>query len=60
MIVVVRIHLGSDVMEQACQICDLSEENIGQLIDKKVIRVCENCLQDEKINPFLDQLLRGF
>jgi hypothetical protein len=60
MIVVVRIHLGSDVMEQACQICGLSEENIVQLIDKKVIRVCENCLQDEKINPFLDQLLREF
>jgi hypothetical protein len=60
MIIVVRIHLGSDVMEQACQICGLSEENIVQLIDKKVIRVCENCLQDEKINPFLDQLLREF
>ena len=43
-------------MEQPCEICGFTEEDSEQMINKKVLRICESCLKEEKVNPFLDRL----
>jgi hypothetical protein len=47
---------GVEGMEEACPICGFTEEVLNQFSDKKVLRICGDCLQDDKMDLLLDQL----